>query len=268
MRRANRSVLVLLAAAALVVTPGSAGQSAGAATAVAETAAAPPARAASAAKAIVRPASLRRVKSGYYFDSWGQNNKTVVTLVDGRLKFRDPRAVRWHKLSRSCRNIRVRRGVAASCRVPRSVTPADPMTITLEMRLGDDFVDTTALGAEFEANVLADAGRDEVRTGTGDDFVNGAFDHDLIFTGDGNDWVRSGEAADTVWGEGGKDRLVGGEVGDRLHGGDGNDTIEGGPGDDTLYGDAGSDIFKCGPGNDAAEIDPADQQRSACERNV
>lgn len=215
-------------------------------------------------KALARPATLKKVDGGYYYGVWGQNNEVTVTLVEGGLKFRDPKPVRWENLADVCTKKRVRRGVKAICPVPDGVTPASPLTITFEMRLGDDTVDTTALPAEFRAEVLADAGRDTVRTGAGDDFINGAFDHDEIWAGDGKDWVRSGEAADKVFGEAGQDRLVGGEVGDVLHGGDGNDSIEGGPGDDTLYGDLGADTIKCGDGDDAAEDDPADTQ-FACE---
>lgn len=265
MRSASRSFLALVAAAALtVVGPPSAPSVA--------TEPAPGDRAGSAAGAaaasarIVRPATIKRTKDGYYFGAWGQNSRVVVRLVDGKLRFTDPRTARWDGLARSCRKQRVKRGVAALCRVPHGVSVANPLTIEFEMRLGDDFVNTTALPAQFRASVLADAGFDEVRTGPGDDFINGAFDRDIIYSGAGDDWVRSGEAADLVFGEDGRDRLVGGEASDLLHGGNGNDLVEGGPGDDELYGDAGADRIKCGDGNDAAEIDPADTQRFACER--
>ncbi|KAA1421523.1 calcium-binding protein [Nocardioides humilatus] len=214
---------------------------------------------------IVRPATLKRTDDGYYFGAWGQNSKVTVTLVEDGLKFRDARTARWELLARVCTNVPVRRGVAAICPVPPGVSVANPLTIDFEMRLGDDTVTTSALPAEFQASVLADAGRDVIRTGPGDDFINGAFDHDEIWAGDGNDWVRSGEGSDLVFGEGGEDRLVGGEVGDVLHGGDGNDSVEGGPGDDTMYGDAGADTLKCGPGSDSADVDPADEHRFDCE---
>ena len=260
MHTANRPVLSLLATAALVA---------------AGLTAAPPAQArpaqrsvpvAESSAALARPATLKRVKGGYYYGVWGQNNHVTVTLVDAGLKFRDPRPVRWEKLAKVCQKKRVRHGVKAICPVPGWVTPATPLVIDFEMRLGDDFVDTSTLPAEFQASVLADAGRDEVHTGAGNDFVNGAFDHDEIWSGDGDDLVRSGESSDLVFGEAGKDRLVGGEVGDVLHGGDGNDSVEGGPGDDTLYGDLGTDTIKCGDGDDAAEADPADRDQFACER--
>lgn len=254
-----RHVLTLLTTAALVA----AGLTAAPPT-QARPAHHPAERASVSARALARPATLKKVKAGYYYGVWGQNNVVTVTLVDGKLKFRDPKPVRWEGFPRACTKQRVSHGVSALCPVPKWVTPAKPLEITFEMRLGDDTVDTTALPAEIFANVLADQGRDVVRTGAGDDVINGAFDHDEIWSGDGDDWVRSGESADLVFGEAGKDRLVGGEVGDVLHGGDGNDSVEGGPGDDTLYGDAGSDTIKCGDGHDLADNDPADT-RFACE---
>jgi hypothetical protein len=266
--RASRSFLALAATAALIVVglqpgPSSAGP-------VTAGPASPGDRATSATDAaaarIVRPASLKRTRNGYHFDAWGSNNRVTVTLVDGRLRFRDPRPVRWEHLARSCRNIRIDPGIAASCRVPAGTTESNPLVLTLEMRLGDDHVDTSTLPARFRTRALLDAGVDEARTGAGNDFVNGAFDRDLVLTGAGNDWIRTGDANDRAFGGAGRDRVVGGRAADLLHGGDGRDSVEGGPGNDTLYGDAGADRIKCGDGRDAAERDPADTQRFACER--
>lgn len=266
MRTANRSFLVLIAAAAaLTAVSLQPGPTQASPTAYGDRAAAAVPSATADAR-IARPASLKRTDDGYYYGVWGQNNRITVTLVNGRLRFRDPRPVRWEDLARSCRNIRVDRGVAASCRVPDGVSVANPLTIAFEMRLGDDYVDTSALPAQFRASALLDAGVDEARTGAGNDFVNGAFHRDLIRTGGGNDWIRSGEANDRAFAGNGRDKLVGGEAGDLLHGEGGNDIVEGGPGGDVLYGDLGADRIKCGDGNDAAENDPADTQRFGCER--
>jgi Ca2+-binding RTX toxin-like protein len=264
MRATNRSLLVLISAAALVSAPTGTGHAAAppaAGVSVSAVSARP-----SADARIARPASLKRTDDGYYYGAWGQNNKVTVTLVNGRLRFRDPRPVRWEQLAGSCRNIHVDRGVAASCRVPAGVSVANPLIISFEMRLGDDLVDTSALPAQFGASALLDAGVDEARTGPGADFVNGAFHRDVIRTGAGNDWIRSGEANDRVFAGDGRDRVVGGEADDLLHGDGGNDVVEGGPGGDVLYGDLGADRIKCGDGNDAAERDPADIQRFGCER--
>lgn len=266
MRRANQSALILLTAMALASAgtgrvPASAKPSASADRPAAQT------QVAAAEAAIVRPASLTRVKGGYYYSAWGTDNRLTVKRVEGGLRFRDPRAVRWQRLARACEKQRVRRGVAAICRVPRWVTPSDPLTIEMELRLGDDYVDTTTLGPEFRASVLADAGREEIRLGAGDDFVNGAFDRDRVWGGPGNDFLRTGGGADVAYGGLGRDRLVGGERGDLLHGNEGNDRVEGGPGADTLYGDAGADRIKCGDGSDTAQRDPADE-RFSCEHAV
>lgn len=265
MRSVTRSVLALAAAAALTLVGPQPGRSVAGPVGSGDRAG-DAVRPVATAAAIVRPASLKRTPDGYYFGSWGQDNKLTITLVEGGLRFRDPRAVRWQDLARACRNQRVRRGVAAICRVPATVTPGNPMTIDIELRLGDDFVDMTTLGAEFEAAVLADAGREELHLGAGDDFVNGAFHRDRIWAGAGNDFIRGGEGPDLAFGEAGNDRLVGLQADDVLRGGDGNDTVEGGPGNDTVYGDLGADELVCGDGSDAGEIDPADQRRVGCER--
>lgn len=244
MRTPTRSLLALLAAAVLVVSgtssvqsvPGSAG---------------PGDRLTAGDRAgghVGRVASLKRTPDGYYYGSWGQDNRITVTLVEGGLRFRDPRPVRWEDLARGCRRQPVQRGVAAICRVPDNVSPGNPMTVELELRLGDDFVDTTSLGAEFQMKVLADAGREEIHLGAGDDWVNGFLHRDRVWGGDGDDFIRPGEGSDLAYGEAGNDELVG--LG----------------GDDTLYGGAGRDVIKCGDGNDAADIDGEDALRVGCER--
>ena len=175
----------------------------------------------------------------HYYSAWGTNNRTTVTLVDGRLSS-GTRARRGGTGSRVLPQPARRPGVAASCRVPDSVTLRNPLVLSFEMRLGDDHVDTSALPAQFAASALLDAGVDEARTGAGDDFVNGAFQRDLIITGAGDDWVRRrGPRRSSA--RPARIDLVGGEAGDLLRGGDGNDLVEGGPGDDEMYGDAGAD---------------------------
>ena len=271
MRTESRSVLVLAAAAALtLVGP----QPAPSLATSAVTSAGPGDRVSAAVRTgapaarIVRPASLTRTATGYSYSSWGQDNRLVVTLEEGRLHFRDPRAVRWDRLARSCSDLPVDVGVAASCRVPAGVSVADPLTIAMELRLGDDVVDTTTLGPQFQASVLADAGNDVLKLGLGADFVNGAFDRDRIWAGGGDDFVRTGEGNDVAHGETGNDHLSGTQASDVLRGGVGNDLVEGGPGNDEIYGDEGDDRLKCGDGSDAADIDPADSQRLACERST
>ena len=178
MRTVIRSLIALATAAgfAVAVQPGSTG----AAPATPADRGAVDVR---ADRAIVRPATLKRTGDGYYFGAWGQSSRLVVTLVDGKLRFRDPRTARWEGLARSCTKKRVATGVAAVCRVPDTVTRAHPLTIHFEMRLGNDHVNTSTLPAEFSTSILLDAGVDEARTGAGHDFINGAFDRDLIISG-------------------------------------------------------------------------------------
>jgi hypothetical protein len=247
MRIATRSLVTLLAAPALVVSGISYAQSASGPTG-------PGDRAAAGDRAgghVGRVASLKRTsEGGYYYGSWGQDNRITVTLVEGGLRFRDPRPVRWEDMARGCHRQQVQRGVAAICRVPGDVNPGHPMTIELELRLGDDYVDTTTLGAEFQMKVLADQGSEEIHLGAGDDWVNGFLHRDRVWGGDGDDFIRGGEGPDVLYGEGGRDELVGLE------------------GDDTLYGGDGNDAIKCGDGNDAAEPDDSDSIVVGCEHTT
>ncbi len=267
MLRSISSIVTLVAVATLTAAGMQPGGAAAAPTGPGDRAA-PDVRTARTPAAPPRRVSLTKNAQGYYYSAWGSDNRITVTLVGNRLHFRDTHVIGWTRLARQCRKERVARGVSASCRVPASVSVGHPLVIKLEMRLGNDYVDTRTLPAQFSATVLADQGKEEVHTGDGDDFINGAFQRDRIWAGEGNDWVRSGEADDLVFGEGGKDHLVGGESGDVVHGGDGNDLLEGGPGDDNLYGEAGADEFKCNDGNDATDNDPADTQRFGCERFI
>ena len=184
----------------------------------------------------------------YYYSAWGTNNKLTVTLVEGRLYFRDPRPTGWERLGRACRRVTVDRGVAASCRVPDGVSAGHPLELSLELRLGNDSVNMTTLGAEFYGYVLADQGTEVIKLGAGDDWVNGFLGPDEVWGGDGDDFMRGGEGNDILHGEAGKDELVGLE------------------GDDKLYGGQGVDQIKCGDGNnDLAEPDDSDSIVAGCE---
>ncbi len=249
MRTATRSLFALLAASVLAVV--------GPVPSPSDAKPAGPAHRASATVKIgaahvrvdpPRRVSLTRTDDGYYYSAWGSNNKVTVTLVDGRLRFRDPRPIGWDRLGRQCRRETVARGVAASCRVPGSVSVADPMKLFLELRLGNDSVNMTTLGAEFYGYILADQGTETIRLGAGDDFVNGFLGVDKVWGGDGKDFIRGGEGDDELHGEGGNDELVGLQGNDKLYGGDGSDKI------------------RCGDGNhDLAEPDDSDSIVAGCE---
>jgi serralysin len=160
----------------------------------------------------------------------------------------------------ACSAVRVDKGVAAVCPVPGDVTEQKPMLIEIWPRLGDDYVDTSSLGAEFQVAALVDDGRDEVYLGAGDDFVNGAMKKDIVRGGGGDDWIRTGIGPDDIDGGPGDDKLVGGKGRDTIRGGPGADRIGGGPGKDRLYGDDTSrDIVACGGGYDHAWFDGLDK---------
>ncbi|PWN01128.1 hypothetical protein DJ010_19960 [Nocardioides silvaticus] len=246
MRRTSTSLVALVLAATFTVAgtePGPAGAqpASGAATVS-------PDRTSTAERQVPRRVSLTKTRAGYYYSAWGSHNRVTVTLVEGGLKFRDPRPTGWDRLARACTRQRVDRGVSAICPVPAGVSPANPLLLKLEMRLGNDYVNTSALGPEFKAEVLADAGREVIRLGAGDDWVNGYLGTERVWAGGGNDFVRGGEGDDV------------------LHGEDGNDELVGLEGSDVLYGGQGRDQLKCGDGSDAGESDPADAVRAGCER--
>jgi serralysin len=209
-------------------------------------------------------AMITREQHGYRFRAGQQHSHLVVTTVNGGLRFHDSGTKQWRSLDPSCRAVPVAKGVAATCAVPFTTTVDNPMLIEIWPRLGDDFIDTRALPAQFQTAALVDAGNDVVRLGAGDDFVNGAFGHDRVWGGPGDDWLRTGPGADRVQGGPGDDRVVGAEGPDIVLGGPGNDSVEGGAGDDHLYTGVGVDRALCGSGHDRVVLTPGDRAH-ACE---
>lgn len=65
-----------------------------------------------------------------------------------------------------------------------------------------------------------------------------------------NDVIDGGAGSDTLLGLGGDDTLIGGTENDSLYGYSGNDLLNGGAGRDYLRGDGGNDTLDGGPGND------------------
>lgn len=171
-------------------------------------------------------AKVVRTKYGYRLTAGQQNSHLKVTLVGGKLRFRDTGTRSWKSLPQTCKAQRVSPGIAAVCRPPSSTSTANPTLLEVHPRLGNDYVDGRSLPSVYEMAVLADAGRDTVFTGGGNDFINGAQDPDQAHGGAGKDWIRTGTGNDRIWGNAGNDYLVGGE---------GRDTINGGPGDDRVY---------------------------------
>lgn len=110
------------------------------------------------------------------------------------------------------------------------------------------------------ANVSGTAG-DDVLVGTtgpdvivafgGNDRIVSRSGRDLVCAGSGADRVGAGSAADRVFGGAGPDRLLGRGGPDLLKGSAGNDVLKGGRGSDRLRGGRGFDRCQGGPGLDS-----------------
>jgi hypothetical protein len=202
---------------------------------------------------------------GYVYKAGQQDSRLTVTYEAGRVHFRDSGTRELRTIPKRCREHRASPGIAVSCRVPARFDADNPTFVQVWPRLGDDHVDASSMPAMFRMWVLGDAGRDVVRTGAGDDFVNGAQDADVVYGGDGDDWLRTGLADDEIHGEGGNDQLVGVDGNDTIFGGSGDDRVGGGPGRDSLDGEAGEDVVLCGGGPDSAWADALDRVMKDCE---
>jgi len=104
-------------------------------------------------------------------------------------------------------------------------------------------------GSELE---IGDDGRDFIRTGRGDDFVNAKGGNDYIALGRGDDVALAGDGRDFVRGGSGDDYIDGGAGRDFIRGGSGDDVIKGGADNDFLFGGRGHDtfVFAEGDGHD------------------
>lgn len=210
-------------------------------------------------------AMIEQTKGGFRFIAGQQNSRITVTLNNGRLRFVDTGTRELRSLPKACNRQSAGKGIAAVCKVPSRYGPANPMFVEVWPRLGNDYVDGSALPAMTRLWVLADRGRDTVRGGAGNDFVNGAQDADRVSGGGGNDWLRTGTGGDSISGGPGRDKIVGADGGDSIRGGAGGDRLYGAGGSDTLRSGAGSDTAVCGAGADRALVDRADRT-NGCER--
>jgi serralysin len=209
-------------------------------------------------------AMITRTEHGYLFRAGQQDTHLVVTVTGGRLRFDDAGTERFKKLARACREEAVPTGVAATCRLPRGISTAQPLLLEVWPRLGNDFVDGSGLPNTFAMTVLSDAGHDTALLGAGPDFFNGFTGRDRVSGGAGNDWIRTGDGADVVWGGAGDDQLVGTDGNDRFYGDDGDDRLGGGAGSDRLDGGLGNDNVFCETGVDSVWTDGLDRLL-ACE---
>ena len=212
-----------------------------------------------------RWATITKTSYGYYYDAGQQDTHLVLSLVNGRVRFADTHTDVIRSKPNGCNKKRARAGSVVVCRVPGNVSARNPMTLRVFTRLGNDNVKSTALPPAFKLYMLADAGRDVVRAGPGNDFINGAQNRDRMWGGAGNDWIRTGLGNDDITGGAGRDRLVGVYGEDTIHGGRGNDRIGGGPGKDRLNATAGKDHVLCGTGRDRARADRSDTINRDCE---
>jgi Ca2+-binding RTX toxin-like protein len=215
-------------------------------------------------KPLTGVAVIDRTEHGYVYRAGSQDNHLVVTRVKGGLRFADSGTPRFKGLAAQCRKARARRGVAAVCAVPSGISTRQPLLVEVWPRIGNDFLDTSRLSAQFSVTMLGDLGDDEARFGPGSDFFNGHTGRDRVSGGGGDDWIRTGDDADVVWGGPGNDYLVGMLGNDRIWGEDGDDWLVGMDGDDRLVPGAGRDRAVCGTGTDAASLDDKDAHRE-CE---
>lgn len=209
-------------------------------------------------------ARITQSKWGYRFQAGQQDTHLTITPVDGGLLYEDTGTKRWRDLAPRCVKRKAAKGIAAWCALPDKYQGDAVMFLEVWPRLGDDFVDGSALPAKYRLWTLADAGNDEVHGGAGDDFVNGAQDDDIAYGNDGSDWLRGGIGVDLLSGGAGADKLVGQDGKDRLDGGDGPDRLYGSAGADEIRAGTGVDLVNCAGGKDAAYVDRQDRHRQ-CE---
>lgn len=273
MRRAVRLVAAALLAAATTVTTqaGTAGNAAVGGSGPADIVAGPPYDFTTELMGqfvfvpLKDQAILGRTKLGYRFRSGQQDSHLVVTLVERGLRFHDRGTKRFKRLSPACRRTPVNVGVAAVCRVPRTISASQPLLVEIWPRLGDDFTDGSTLPRTVAMTVLGDEGHDVARLGAGPDFFNGHSGRDRVRGGAGADWIRAGLDDDVVLGGAGGDRLVGMDGDDLMRSGAGLDRLDGNDGDDRLYAGEGDDYVFCGAGVDTTAADEADRAWD-CER--
>lgn len=209
-------------------------------------------------------AMIKRTEWGYRYIAGQQDSNLTVRMDDGKIVYSDRGTRELRDIPGTCSRRSADVGISVACTVPAEYGAPNSMFLEIWPRLGDDTVDASSMPSTFRMWVLGDRGRDVVRTGAGDDFVNGAQDPDKVWGGAGDDWLRTGIGDDTLHGEAGNDRIVGVDGSDTLDGGEGHDRVGGGPGSDELVAGSGSDVVACGGGPDRAWVD-GDDRANDCE---
>jgi hypothetical protein len=108
------------------------------------------------------------------------------------------------------------------------------------------------IGGSGRNNIVASVEHARIRTGAGNDTIEG---HSGLFTidaGAGDDTIANlgTDAPDVIEGGAGNDTISGGSGSDAISGGPGRDAISGGQGDDSINGGAGDDTIEGGNGDD------------------
>jgi hypothetical protein len=199
-----------------------------------------------------RWATITKVPLGYYYDAGQQNTHLVVTRVKHGLRYVDRHTDVLRSKPDSCDRKHAKVGLVVVCHVPSDVSARNPMRVKVFTRLGNDYVDTSALPAAFRLYGLCDQGDDTYIGGKGNDFINGAPGRDHVSGGAGDDLVRGGLNHDLVLGGTGNDTVTGLDGPDKVHGAAGRDRVGGGTGNDDVYAGPGRDFVVCNLGIDRA----------------
>ena len=85
------------------------------------------------------------MKNGYYYDAGQQDTKLVITKVPGGVRYADAHTDVIRSKPDSCRKKPARNGSVVVCKVPKTVNARHPMTLKIFTRLGNDYIDSTAL---------------------------------------------------------------------------------------------------------------------------
>jgi Ca2+-binding RTX toxin-like protein len=81
-------------------------------------------------------------------------------------------------------------------------------------------------GTDNAERIVTLGGKDSVNAGAGNDTVQTGDGVDFVYGGDGDDWIDAGTGNDAVWGDAGSDTVRGGAGDDTLMGGDGLDVLD------------------------------------------
>jgi hypothetical protein len=214
-----------------------------------------------------RWAEITRIDGGFRYLASKYDSNLSITRSGDRVVFHDRGMRRFREdLPAGCRRVTVARGIAASCRIPATVTAVDPLELTIVPLAGHDRVDASTLSAIFRLILRAGDGDDTATSGAGDDQLDGGLGVDQLTSGTGDDLIRVGPGHDIGDGGVGEDRLVGTDGADHLSGGEGEDLLEGGAGNDTLLGGPAADSLLCGDGFDTTDDDGQTDGAMHCEQ--